>query len=127
MQGGHQERGTAAGRVADLQGEDDLGRLRRERAVLGLVVAERLQRAVDGRHGQLRPGVERPGPLAGVPGPDEIELARGHDPLDEPVRLALDASADTRCPIPWPSACPPSPASTTASLAQLRADSTASR
>ena len=55
-------------------------------------VAQRLQRAVDGRHGQLGAGVEGAGALAGVPGPDEVELAHSDDPLDEPVRLGLDAA-----------------------------------
>src|SRR5581483_4623159 len=64
---------------------------RSERAVAGLVIAERLQRAVDGRHGQLGASVEGAGSLASVPGPPEIELAHGDDPLDEPVRLGLDA------------------------------------
>ena len=79
----------------------------RERAVLGLVVAERLQGAVDGRHGQLGPGVERAGALAGVPGPHEVELARGDHPLDEPGRLGLDAGLVLGCRIPSPSACRP--------------------
>ena len=62
-----------------------------ERAVLGLVVAERLQRAVDGRHGQLWPGVERAGALAGVAGPDEVELAVATTRL-----MSLVASASMR-------------------------------
>ena len=126
MQGGDQERGAAAGRVADLQPQDRLGRLRGERAVLALVVAERLQGAVDGRHGELRAGVERAGALAGVAGPHEVELAGGDHPLDQPGRLASIRF--------WYSASvsfflclPTSPARTTASLAQRFAASTASR
>src|SRR5262249_33364046 len=46
VQGSDKERGRTARRVADLQPEDRLGRLRGQGAVLGPVVAERLQGAV---------------------------------------------------------------------------------
>jgi len=45
---------------------------------------------VDGGNGQLGPGVEGTGSLAGVPGTNQVEFARGHNPLDEPVGLRLD-------------------------------------
>ena len=64
---------------------------------------------MDGRHGQLRSGVERARPLAGVACPDEIELARGDHPLDELGRLGLDAGLDTRCRSPLALCLPTSP------------------
>ena len=89
MQGRDQERGTATRRVADLEPQDRLRLLGRERAVSRLVIAKRLQGPVDRGHRQLRAGVERARPLAGVPRPHEVELARGDHPLDQPVCIAL--------------------------------------
>ena len=45
---------------------------------------------MDRGHGQLGPGVECARSLAGVPGTDEVELASGDDPFDEPIGFGLD-------------------------------------
>ena len=98
----HEEGGAAASRIANLQSEDDLRFLRDERAILSLVVAERLQGSVDGRHRQFRSGVERPRPLAGIASPDEIELAQDRYPLDELRRLSIEAGLILTVSLPRP-------------------------
>lgn len=42
-------------------------------------------------HGQLGPGVERAGPLAGVTGADKIEFADGDNFLDQPIGFGFEA------------------------------------
>ena len=95
MQRPHEERSTAASRIADFQAQDRfrfLGDADRWAGIgyLPGLVAQRFQGAVDGRHGQLRTGVERAGALAGVASPHEVELAHGHDSLDEAVERILE-------------------------------------
>ncbi|NLE58772.1 MAG: hypothetical protein GX616_10450 [Planctomycetes bacterium] len=46
---------------------------------------------MDGRHGKLRPGVERAGAFAGVAGTDQVELAGGNHTADQLGRFGLDA------------------------------------
>lgn len=89
MESSDQERGSATRRVADLEPQNRLRLLGRERAVSRLVIAKRLQGPVDRGHRQLRAGVERARPLAGVTCPHEVELARGDHPLDQLVCIAF--------------------------------------
>ena len=127
VQSGDEERRTSTRRVADLEPQDRLRLLGRERAVSRLVIAKRLQGPVDRGHRQLRAGVERARPLAGVPRPHEVELAGGDHPLDQPVRFGLDPVLVLAVGLLLARCLPTRPARTTASLAHRFADSTASR
>ena len=77
-------------------------RLGNERAVFRLVVAERLQRAMDRRNGQLGPGIKCSCALAGVACPNQIEFTRSHHPIDEPGRFGLDPGLILAVSLPLP-------------------------
>ena len=88
------EAAGAAGRVADLEAQDVLGRLGRPAGgrrvgvgfaafAAGRVVGERAQGALHGGHGETGPGVEAAGTLAGAAPADEVPLAGEDDAADE--------------------------------------------